>query len=44
MGNILPGLPEDMPLAVMQKFQHDGAPLHYKEDDCQWLNTIYPGN
>jgi hypothetical protein len=42
---VLPGLLEDVPLAVRQSlwFQHDGAPAHYEEDVRQWLNATYPG-
>jgi hypothetical protein len=43
--NVLPGLLEDVPLAVRQKlwFQHDGTPAHFGEDVRQWLNATYPG-
>jgi hypothetical protein len=42
---VLPGLLEDVPLAVRQRlwFQHDGARAHYGEDVRQWLNATYPG-
>jgi hypothetical protein len=42
---VLPGLLQDVPLAVRQRlwFQHDGAPAHYGEDIWQWLNETYPG-
>jgi hypothetical protein len=42
---VLPGLLEDVPLAVRQSlwFQHDGAPAHCGEDVRQWLNATYPG-
>jgi hypothetical protein len=42
---VLPGLLEDVPLAVRQRllFQHDGAPAHYGEDVRQWLNETCPG-
>jgi hypothetical protein len=41
METILPGLFEDVPLAVRQRswFQHDGAPAHYGEDVRRWLNS-----
>jgi hypothetical protein len=41
---VLPGLLEDVPLAVRQRlwFQHDGAPAHYGEDVRQCLNATYP--
>jgi hypothetical protein len=42
---VLPGLPEDVPLAVRQGlwFHQNGAPAHYGEDIRQWLKAIYPG-
>jgi hypothetical protein len=42
---VVPGLLEDVPLAVTQRlwFQHDRAPVHYGEDVRQWLNATYPG-
>jgi hypothetical protein len=42
---VLPGLLEDVPLAVRQRlwFQHDRAPAHYGENARQWLNATYPG-
>jgi hypothetical protein len=42
---VLPGLLEDVPLAVRQKlwFQHDAAPAHYVEDVWQWFNSTCPG-
>jgi hypothetical protein len=42
---VLPGLFEDVPLAVRQRtwFQQDGAPAHYGENGRQWLNATYPG-
>jgi hypothetical protein len=42
---VLPGLLEDVPVAVRQRllFQHDGAPAHYGEDVRKWLNATYPG-
>jgi hypothetical protein len=42
---VLPGLLEDVPLAVRQVlwFQHDGAPAHYGEGVQQWLNATCPG-
>jgi hypothetical protein len=42
---VLPGLLEDVLLAVMQRFwfQHDGASAHCGEDVRQWLNATYPG-
>jgi hypothetical protein len=42
---VLPGLLEDVPLAVRQSlwFQHDQAPAHYGKDVRQWLNATYPG-
>jgi hypothetical protein len=41
---VLPGLLEDVPLAVRQRlwFQHAGAPAHYGEDVRQWLNATNP--
>jgi hypothetical protein len=42
---VLPGLLEDVPLAVRERlwFQHSGAPAHYGEDVQQWLNVTYSG-
>jgi hypothetical protein len=41
---VLPGLPEDVPLAVRQRLwlQNDGAPAHCGEDVRQWLNATHP--
>jgi hypothetical protein len=42
---VLPGLLENMPLAVRQRlwFQHDWAPAHFAEHARQWLNATYSG-
>jgi hypothetical protein len=42
---LLPGLPEDVPLAVRHRlwFQRDEAPAHCGEDVWQWLNDTYQG-
>jgi hypothetical protein len=38
---VLPGLLEDVPLAVRQRlwFRHDVAPSHYGDDVQQWLKA-----
>jgi hypothetical protein len=42
---VLPGLHENVPLAVKQKlwFQHGGASARYGEDVQQWVNATCPG-
>lgn len=41
---ILPGLLENVPLAVLQNmwYQHDGAPAHFTLDVRNYLNQVFP--